>query len=439
MATNVVERAMGLGLRVIREVASSELVEKAGLRPTLEKAMNAGARQAARGMSAAAKSFGGKARAKEDRLSNEPALDDFDLEPTEEQAMVLDTVNRFADEIVRPAAEEADLHRKAPASVLDGAYELGLASLVIPESLGGAATSHGTVTTTLIAEALARGDAGLAVAILAPIGVASLIADHGNGAQQGKYLPAFVGERRVPATLALHEAGVLFDPEKPATRARREGAGFVLDGTKHLVPVGTSAELFLVSATLPDGSTGLFLVDGGTAGLSVEAEPSMGLGAAELSTVTLAGVKVGADALLGTDPSAVLAEAVQRSRIAWCALTTGTCQAVLDYCGPYTNDRVAFGEPISHKQAVAFMVANMAIETDAMRLMTYKAAARVDAKASYRRESFLARIFASEHGMEVGSNGVQILGGHGFIRDYPVERWYRHLRGLGIAEGGILV
>lgn len=442
MATNVVERAMGLGLTVIRRVAGSELIEKAGLRPSVEKMMYAGAKQAARGMTAASKAFAGKGRPqeKEARLATEVALDDFDLTPTEEQSLVLDTARRFAADVLRPAAEQADTECAPQKDVLEAAFELGLTSLVVPESLGGAATGHASTTLALAAEALAHGDAALTAAILAPVGVASLLADHGTKEQQAKYLPAFVGDRFVPATIAVHEGAMLFDPARPSTRARKTSSGFVLDGTKTLVPIAGIAELFLVSATLEDGGAALFLVEGGSQGTSVTEEPTMGLRGAGLGRLHLQGVSVPADAKLGGDSATtVLGEAIDRARIAWSALATGTSQAVLDYTTEYANDRIAFGEPISHKQSVAFMIANLAIETECMRLMTLRAASRVDGRATFRRESFLARVFSADKGMEIGSNGVQLLGGHGFIRDYPVERWYRHLRGLGIVEGGLAI
>jgi len=442
VATNVVERAMGLGLNVIRQVAGSEWIERTGLRPSVEKLMHGGAKQVGRGMTVATKAFAGNKRPRDkvERLESEVRLDDFDLSPTEDQTLVLDTAKRFAEDVLRPAAEPADTECDAPRDVLEAAYELGLASLVVPESLGGAATAHASTTVAMVAEALAHGDAALAAAILAPVGVASLLADHGTKEQQAKYLPAFVGEKFVAATIAMHEPGVLADPSKPSTKARKNGSGYVLDGVKTLVPLARIAELFIVSASLPNGGAGLFLLEGGTKGATVEAEPTMGLRGAGLGRLRLDGVSVPTDALIGgASASAVLQSAIDRARIAWCALATGTSQAVLEYTTAYANDRIAFGEPISHKQAVAFMIANIAIETDCMRLLTLRAASRVDGHATFTREAFLARVFAADKAMEIGSNGVQLLGGHGFIRDYPVERWYRQLRGLGIVEGGIAV
>jgi alkylation response protein AidB-like acyl-CoA dehydrogenase len=130
---------------------------------------------------------------------------------------------------------------------------------------------------------------------------------------------------------------------------------------------------------------------------------------------------------------------VQRARIAWCALAVGAAQAVLDYVIPYANERVAFGEPISNRQAVAFAVADVGIELEGMRLLTYRAANRADIGKSFDRESALARRLCVEKGVRIGSEGVQLLGGHGYVKEHPVERWYRDLRAVGVFEGALLV
>jgi alkylation response protein AidB-like acyl-CoA dehydrogenase len=130
---------------------------------------------------------------------------------------------------------------------------------------------------------------------------------------------------------------------------------------------------------------------------------------------------------------------VRLSRLAWAALAVGTCQAVLDYVIPYVNDRVAFGEPISHRQAVAFTVADMATELAGARLAVLRAAGRLDRGLDATREIALARSLASTYGMQIGSDGVQLLGGHGYVREHPVERWYRDLRAVGVLDGVVLV
>jgi alkylation response protein AidB-like acyl-CoA dehydrogenase len=148
---------------------------------------------------------------------------------------------------------------------------------------------------------------------------------------------------------------------------------------------------------------------------------------------------VPAGALLGDAEPEVYADCVRRGRLAWCALALGTAQAVVDYVIPYVNERVAFGEPISHRQAVAFSVADAAIEVEGMRLATYRAAGRADRGSDYAREAALARRLCGERGMAIGSDGVQLLGGHGYVKEHPVERWYRDLRTAGVMEGALLV
>ena len=164
-----------------------------------------------------------------------------------------------------------------------------------------------------------------------------------------------------------------------------------------------------------------------------------GVRAASLTKLVLEDVKVPADAVLGETDGSTYAECVRLSRLAWCALAVGTGQAVLDYVTPYVKERQAFGEPIAHRQSVAFMVANIAIELQGMRLLTYRAAARAAAGKDFSREVALARKACTDKGMQIGLDGVQLLGGHGFVKEHPVERWYRDLRAVGVMEGAVLV
>jgi alkylation response protein AidB-like acyl-CoA dehydrogenase len=213
----------------------------------------------------------------------------------------------------------------------------------------------------------------------------------------------------------------------------------VLDGVKALVPRASEAELFVVAAQLADRGPALFIVEATSAGVSIGPEPAMGIRAARTGTVTLERVKLEEGALLGGGDPAAFAECIALARLGWCALAVGTAQAVLDYVIPYVNERRAFGEPISNRQAVAFTVANIAIELEGMRLATYRAASRVDQGMRFAREVSLARRLCGERGMAIGSDGVQLLGGHGYVKDHPVERWYRDLRAAGVMEGALVV
>jgi alkylation response protein AidB-like acyl-CoA dehydrogenase len=260
----------------------------------------------------------------------------------------------------------------------------------------------------------------------------------GDADQQATYLPAFVGDDVPAAALAVLEPRPLFDPFALQTTAARTPDGYVLDGVKALVPRAAAAELFVVGAML-DGSPALFLVESGTSGLTVEPEPAMGLRGAALGRLALNGARVPATALLGDATGTDYRECVRLSRLGWSALALGTGKAVLDYVIPYVNERQAFGEPISHRQAVAFMVANIGIELEGARLATLRAASRAEQGKPYEREAALARKLTVEYGMKIGNDGVQLLGGHGYVKEHPVERWYRDLRAVGVMEGVVLV
>ncbi len=431
---------IGYAVAALNRVAQSDLLDRLGLRRTVEQTVFTATRGGFKTATAASRAFQRAGQKGKPGLRVPAASSSglFDLTPTEDEQMLVDVVTEFAEEVLRPAAAEADETCVAPEPVLKGSLEIGLPILGVPEALGGISETRSAVAGVLVAEALAKGDMGLAVATLAPGAVATALGLWGTDAQQQTYLPAFTGNEVPAAALALTEPTVLFDPLKPATTAVRSGDGYVLDGTKSLVVRGAEAELFVVGARL-HGAPVLFLVESSTPGLTVEASPAMGVRAASLTTLTLHNVKVPLDAVLGDTEGAAYTEAVQLARLAWCGLAVGTGQAVLDYVVPYVKEREAFGEPIAHRQSVAFMVANIAIELQAMRLVTYKAAARVAAGKDASREVALARKLCADKGMQIGLDGVQLLGGHGFVKEHPVERWYRDLRAIGIAEGAVLV
>ena len=309
----------------------------------------------------------------------------------------------------------------------------------VPEELGGAVEQRSAATTVLMSEALAQGDMGIAAACLAPAAVSTALGLWGDAQQQATYLPAFVGESIPAAALAVMEPQPLFDPFALQTTARAAGGGYVLDGVKALVPRAGDGELFIIAADLKGEGPSLFVVEAKTAGISVEPEPAMGLRAAATGRLILEDVRVPATALLGGADPETYAECVALGRLGWCALAVGTGKAALDYVADYVKDRKAFGESISNRQAVAFTVANMAIELEGLRLATYRAAGRVDQGLPFRREVTLARRLCTDKGMTIGSDAVGMLGGHGFTKEHPVERWYRDLRAAGIMEGALLV
>ncbi len=198
------------------------------------------------------------------------------------------------------------------------------------------------------------------------------------------------------------------------------------------MPLG-GAELYLVAAKL-NGQLRVFIVEAGTQGLGWLDDPAMGLKAAQTGTLVLDQVQLPPSALLG-DTDFDYQAFIDLGVLHWCAMAVGCCQAVLGYVVPYVNAREAFGEPVSHRQGVAFMVANMGIELESMRLLLWRAASLVEQGLDFHKEAFLARHLCAERAMEIGTNGVQLLGGHGYVKEHPVERWYRDLRAMAIIHG----
>ncbi len=429
---------MGIGLAVLNRIASSPAIDRLGLRRATERAVYQGAKSGFQAAGTANRTFKrvkGSGKPTRQRASGDSGV--FDLTPTEDQEMIVGVVQEFADEVLRPAAAEADEKDLTSKEVLAQTSEFGLTLLNVPEELGGLSEERSAVTGVLVAEALAYGDMGQAVACLAPASVATAISLWGTDEQQQTYLPAFTADDDIPAAaFAVAEPRALFDPFALETTATKSGEGYVLDGIKSGVVRGTEAELFVVAASL-DGESRLFVVESGTQGVSLAEDPSMGLRAASLTRLKLDGVTVPASALLGTADD--FRESVRLSRLAWAGLALGTGKAVLDYTKEYVVGREAFGEPIAYRQSVAFMVANIAIELEGLRMVTLKAASRIDQGTDASREIALARKLAAEYGMKIGTDGVQLLGGHGFVKEHPVERWYRDLRAIGVMEGVVLV
>ncbi len=437
---NLADRSRAVGLRALNRLAASDLVDRLGLRDQTERFLHGASRTTARTAARAGRTFAAVQKlAGPVRQPRTPARGMFDLQPTDEQQMLRDSVRDFALAKLRPAAAASDAACATPPELLAQANQLGLTMVGVPEQLGGAVEQRSAVTSVLMSEALAQGDMGIAVACLAPAGVSTAIGLWGDAEQQARYLPDFVGDRVPSAALAVLEPRPLFNPFQLDTRARETDGGFRLTGVKSLVARASDGELFVVAAELEERGPALFIVEPGGSGFDVEPEPAMGIRAGGTGRLIFDDVKLPAGALLGGADRGVYAECVQLGRLGWCAVALGTGQAVLDYVIPYVKERTAFGEPIANRQSVAFTVANIAIELEGMRLATYRAASRIDQGLSFAREVALARRLCGERGSQIGSDGVQLLGGHGYVQEHPVERWYRDLRAAGLMEGALVL
>jgi len=361
--------------------------------------------------------------------------------PTEEQEVVREAMREFAAKAIRPIARDCDEKSELPEEYLQASFELGLTATQLPEAYGGGGEPRSPVTNAIVLEELAHGDATLALAAVAPSLFAFAIADLGTEEQKRAHLPAFCGSRPHVASLALVEPDPTFDVSSLRTLAEPKGDGYVLSGSKRLVPLGLRASHFLVLARGINGDAGLgaYIVPRDAQGLRVTGpEKNLGLHALGAASLELERVEVPAEARLGGPGGPGAADVrrlVNASRVALAAVMTGLSRAVFEYAVPYAKDRVAFGEAIARKQAIAFTLADMRIETDAMRWLVWRAAADLEHGRDATRSAQQARGYAAEACMKIADDGVQVLGGHGFIREHPVEMWYRNARTLGVLEG----
>jgi len=363
----------------------------------------------------------------------------FDL--NKEQQLIVKTAKEFASGEMKDIARDCDENGEIPKKLLDKAWEMGLANAAVPEEFDGIGMERSAVTSALICEELGYGCATLTAAIMAPSTFIHPIIDFGTDEQKKKYLPIYGGETFTPAAAAVHESGFSFDVTDMRTTAEQKGDEWVLNGTKRLVAFGNSAQHFLVLAKTGNqtglANLGAFIIPRSAAGLTIddELEQTMGLKPLPMAKMTLENVVVPEADRLGGDQGIDGRRLINTLRVANSAICVGLSRAVLDACVPYAKDRIAFGEPIAKKQAIAFMLSEMHTEIDAMRWLVWKAASQLDQNSDATKATTLAQHYADKNTMIIADNGVQIYGGHGYIREFPLEMWMRNARTLTVIEG----
>jgi len=360
----------------------------------------------------------------------------IDFEPSEEQALIVETVRQFAANEIRPKGREADESGTPPAAVLAAAHALGLVANGLPESVGGGG-ARSALTGALIAEELGWGDMALAFAILSPGLVGFPVADHGSEALKKALLPPLLGPTFVPGALALVEPRFDFDVFRPQTTAERDGDAYRIDGLKCHVPWLEGTRHVVVVAAEAD-ALAAFVVPGDARGLEATRERNMGLAGLPTAELGLAGVRVpAANRLAASD--AELRRLIDRGRIAVAAAAIGAARASFEVARDYAKERRTFGQPIATRQAIAFKLADMAIEIDGARLLVWEAAAALDAGEDAARRVRLAQDQTARIALAVADSAVQVYGGHGYIRDYLPELHLRNLAGLASYEALALV
>jgi len=364
----------------------------------------------------------------------------YSFDPTEEQQMLVEAVGKYASNDLRAAAHEAEENRELPARVVSKGWELGLLQASIPEAYGGFG-ERSAVTGALAVEEMAFGDLAGTLAVMTPSLFATPILLAGSEEQKQTYLPKVIEGNWSHYTAALIEYAFDFDPAALKTMASAIGDNFILNGEKSFVPFARDAEAILVYADF-NGETQGFIIPKGAAGLTVsdEREKLMSLNALPLYRVALNSVKIPAVNRLGGASGHDFGPVLASMRVATAAAAVGVANAAFEYSKNYAKEREAFGVKIAQKQAIAFMLAEMRTEIEASRLLTWEAAWKLDqGKEDAFTEAYLASTGAADMAMMVTDRAVQILGGHGYIREHPVEMWMRNGRGFATFTGLAIV
>lgn len=360
----------------------------------------------------------------------------YSFEPTDEQQMLVDAVGKYAVNDLRAAARDAEEGGELPRRLVSKGWELGLLQASIPEAYGGFG-ERSAVTGVLAIEEMAFGDLAGTLAVQTPSLFAVPILLAGSEEQKQTYLSKVSEGEWTPYTAALIEYVFDFDPNALKTTATLQGNEYVLSGGKAFVPFAIDAESILVYANL-DGQTQGFIVPKRTTGLTIadEREKLMSLNVLPLYRVRLDGVTVPVSNRLGGASGHDFEPILASMRVATAASAVGVANAAFEYSKDYAKEREAFGVKIAQKQAIAFMLAEMRTEIEAMRLLTWEAAWKLDnRKADAYTDAYLASTGAADMAMMVTDRAVQILGGHGYIREHPVEMWMRNGRGFSTFTG----
>ena len=364
----------------------------------------------------------------------------YSFEPTHEQHLLVEAVGRYASNDLRAAAHAAEEAGEISKKLVGKGWELGLLQASVPEIYGGFG-ERSAVTGVLALEEMAYGDLAGTLAVMTPALYATPILLAGDERQKQAYLPKVIESDWRPYSAALIEYAFDFDPNALKTTATLRGEEYVLNGEKAFVPFAREAEALLVYAHL-DGQTQGFVVHTDTPGLIIaeEREQLMSLNALPLHRVRLEDVKIPAADRLGGASGHDFAPILAAMRLATAAMAVGVANAAFEYSRNYAKEREAFGVKVAQKQAIAFMLAEMRTEIEASRLLTWEAAWKLDTnKEDAFVEAYLAATGAADMAMMVTDRAVQILGGHGYIREHPVEMWMRNGRGFATCTGLAIV
>lgn len=359
---------------------------------------------------------------------------------TEEQRIIRTMVREFAREVVMPTAAERDRSGEFPAENLRQMGELGLMGMSVPAEYNGAGAD--TVSYSLALQEIAYACASTAVIMSVHNSVAcGPIYVFGSDYLKDTCLRVLATGEKI-GSFALTEAGAGSDPASQKTRAVRDGDSYVIDGAKMFITSGKNSDLTVVTAYTDKGKRhggiSAFVVEKGTPGFNVgKEEEKMGLRASDTVELVFEDCRIPAKNLLGQEGDGfnIAMSSLAAGRIGIASQSVGLAQACLDSAVGYSKERVQFNKPIAQFQGIRWMIADMATQIEAARLLTINAAAMRDHNENFSAAACMAKVFASEMANKVAYQALQIHGGYGYIKDYPIERYYRDARVLTIYEG----
>lgn len=364
----------------------------------------------------------------------------LNLDLTDEQRQLQEMVRDFAEREIRPHVMEWDEKQEMPLEILRRLGGLGVLGVVFPEDLGGA--GMGYVEYAIVMEELARVDPSVALSVLAHLSLAAgHIYQHGGAEQKRRYLPKLASGEWI-GCWSLTEPDAGSDAAGTKTTAVRDGESWVLNGSKTFTTNAHQADLCVVMAVTDPGlgthGISAFVVEKGTPGFSTgRKENKLGMRASDTGEVIFSGCRVPAENLIGQRGRGFVQamRILDGGRVAISGLGVGLARGAYEAALSYAKQRRQFGKRISEFQFIQHKLTDMATEIDASRLLTYRAAWMLDQGRRVTKESAMAKLFSSEAAVRVANEAVQIFGGYGFVKDYPVEKFYRDVKLLTIGEG----
>ena len=363
----------------------------------------------------------------------------FNLSLSDEQKALRDLARQFTQNEIVPVAAEADRNEEYPWELVEKAHAIGLINMTVPEEYGGGGLGY--FEDSLVAEEIAAGCAGIYSSFVASTLALTPLNLAATPEQMQRFMKPFCAEPAL-AAFCLTEAGAGSDVAGVRTRARRDGDFYILNGTKRFITNGGVARLYTVTATLDPGlrhrGLVILMVPSDLRGVSAgKKEDKMGQRAASTAEVIFEDVRVPVENRLGEEREGfeLLMETLDKIRAEVGAAAVGVARAAMEAAVRYAKEREQFGQPIASFQGIQFMLADMAIKVEAARLLVWQAAWMADQGLRNSYESAIAKCFAADSAMKITTDAVQVFGGYGYMKEYPVEKYMRDAKLLQIYEG----